>query len=483
MKHILLVVLAPLLVFVLIAAKPEKKYYDEVLRPQFHFSPPENWHNDPNGLIFFEGEYNMFYQYNPNGKEWGYMHWGHTVSKDLVHWEHMPIALFPDNDSKDIKDFTAFSGTAIVDETNLLNFQKGDIKTLIAFYTCYKGGQRIAYSTDKGRNWEKFEGNPVIPFDETDDARDPKVFWHNPSQKFVMVLYREPDKDESKRGFSFYTSTNLIDWDFKNHMVGFYECPDLVELSVDNRPEDKRWVLIDGDGSYIIGSFDGETFKSESEKLPGDFGANFYATQTWSNIPKEDGRTIQIAWMRDGKFPGMPFNGQMSFPCELSLKKVNDKIRLIRKPVKEIELLHGKNYNWENKNIIPGLDENLIKKVKGDCFHITATLDIKTSDMFGFMIRTGRKSAGAELLYNVKKGTLSCLGKTVSLNPIDGKIYLEVLVDRSSIEVFCNKGIAVLSGCFVPDAKSEGMLLFTQGGELMVDQLDINEINSVWRKE
>lgn len=475
--------LALFVAIVFMAGKPEKKYYNELYRPQFHFTPEKNWHNDPNGLVYYKGEYHMFYQYNPKGNEWGFMHWGHTISSDLVHWEHLPIALYPDESSEDKVNCTAFSGSAIVDTNNLLGNQVGEEKTLVAFYTSQNCGQRIAFSTNKGRTWEKFEGNPIIPFKENDDARDPKVIWHEPSQKWVMVLYRKTSEDDKTKGVSFYTSENLVDWEWKSHIHGFYECPDLVKLQVTNRPEEFKWVLFDGDGSYIMGSFDGETFSPESPKLKSDNGKNYYATQTWSNIPEDDGRTIQIAWMKGGKFPEMPFNGQMSFPCEISITKFNSGYKLVRKPVDEIKEIYGKHYKWDNENIIPGINENLLKKVDSDCFHLVGEFDIKTSDNFGIMVRHSKKTPGTEILYNVKRGTLSVLGITVPLMPINNKIKIEILVDRTSVEVFANNGQTNISNCFTPDEGSNDVLLFTNGGELGVDKLDVYEINSVWREK
>ncbi|MDD4108943.1 MAG: glycoside hydrolase family 32 protein, partial [Prolixibacteraceae bacterium] len=460
---------------------PEKDYYDELYRPQFHFSPEKNWHNDPNGLVYYKGEYHLFYQYNPKGLEWGYMHWGHAVSKDLVGWEHLPVALKPDEDSEDKVRCTAFSGSAIIDENNLLGKQNGDEKTIIAFYTSQHCGQRIAYSTDRGRTWNKYEGNPVIPFNEKDDARDPKVIWHEETQKYVMVIYRMTTEDENSRGVSFYTSGNLVDWEWQSHIFGFYECPDLVQMQVTNRPEELKWVLFDGDGSYLIGSFDGKEFTPESTKLKSDYGANYYATQTWTNIPEEDGRVIQIAWMRGGEFLGMPFKGQMTFPSELSLTKFNFGYMVTRKPVKEIELLHEKNFNWEDKNLIPGINENLVKKVNGDCLHIIGEFDLKTSSTFGFMIRKGKNDPGTELLYDVKRGTLSLLGSTAPLTPTDNKITLEILIDRASIEVFANGGQTVISNCFTPEERADNLVLFNHGGGLNVDRLDIFKVKSVWK--
>jgi sucrose-6-phosphate hydrolase SacC (GH32 family) len=481
MKYLSTAFASVLLAFMLVSFTPDKDYYDELYRPQYHFTPEKNWHNDPNGLVYYEGKYHMFYQYNPKGTEWGYMHWGHTVSTDLIHWEHLPIAIYPDDNSVDKEFCTAFSGSAIVDDNNLLGKQSGDEKTLVAFYTSKDCGQRIAFSTDKGMTWEKYSGNPIIPFDKNDDARDPKVMWHKETQKWIMVLYRKSSSDDKSKGVSFYTSENLTDWQWKSHIAGFYECPDLVKLQVTNRPDEWKWILFDGDGSYIIGAFDGENFTAESAKIKSDFGANYYATQTWSNVPAEDGRTLQIAWMRGGEFPGMPFKGQMSFPCEISLTKFSFGYKLVRKPIKEIELLHGKHQNWENKVLIPGINENKTKSVKGDCLHIIADFDIKTSDNFGFIVRNSKKTPGVEIAYNVKRGALTVLNSTVPIVPVDNKISIEILLDRSSIEIFANGGQTVISNCFTPAEGAEDVTLYTNGGELGITKLDIYELKSIWR--
>ena len=482
MKFPILILLFFIATYSATAAKPVK-VYNELYRPQFHFSPELNWQNDPNGLVFYKGEYHLFYQYNPFGNEWGFMHWGHAVSTDLVHWEQLPIALYPDNDSKDKEVCTEFSGSGLVDENNVTGLQKGEEKTILLFYTSQKCGQRMAYSNDKGRTWNKYEKNPIIAFNETDDARDPKVIWHEASKQYVMVLYRKPGSDDKQKGISFYTSKNLIDWEYKSHIPGFFECPDLVELPVNRRADDKKWVLFDGDGSYLIGTFNGEKFVAESPKLPGDFGSNYYATQTWSNIPEADGRTIQIAWMKGGTYPKMPFTGQMTFPCVLSLKKYTDGIRLIRKPIKEIELLHGKGEVWENKNLIPGINKNPTHKFDNDCMHIIGSFKLKTADTFGFVVRLDKKNNGTEIMYNVKTNTLSCLGSSVVVLPIDGSLKLEILLDRSSIEIFANDGKAVMSSCFLPLENANGIYLFNTGGELLVEKLEVYPMKSIWQVE
>lgn len=467
----------------LLALKSDKDYYNETYRPQFHFTPGKNWHNDPNGLVYYNGEYHMFYQHNPKGNEWGYMHWGHAVSNDLVRWEHLPLALYPDNNSEDKVNCTAYSGSAIVDEKNTLGKQKGNTKTLVAFYTSQNCGQRMAFSTDSGKTWEKFDGNPIIAFDKTDDARDPKVIWHEESQKWVMVLYRKTAENDQTKGISFYTSNNLIDWEWKSHLNGFYECPDLIQLKVTNRPDETKWVLFDGDGSYYIGSFDGETFSPESAKMKSDYGDNYYATQTWSNIPEDDGRTLQIAWMRGGSFPEMPFNGQMSFPCELGVTKFSYGYQLVRNPVRELELLHGKQYSWENKNLIPGINENILSKVSGDCLHIVGEFDLKTSDAFGFRIRRNRKTEGTEIMYNVNREILSVLNSSVPFKAVNKSLKMEILIDRASIEIFMNDGQTVISNCFTPTEGADDILLYTTGGELGIKKLDVYKVKSAWREE
>lgn len=480
-SYLLLILIG--LLFSLNSTAADKHPFNEPYRPQFHFTPEKNWMNDPNGLVYLDGEYHLFFQHNPQGDEWGFMHWGHAVSKDLVHWQHLPVAINPDSSSVDKEHCTAWSGSAIIDKKNLLGLQQGDTPVMVVFYTSKDCGQRIAYSTDKGRTWGKYKNNPVIPFSEKDDARDPKVFWYPKGERYIMLLWRKPDGNESTQGVSIYSSINLVDWNFESHLAGFYECPDMVELPVNRRADDTRWVIFDGDGSYIIGEFDGKKFVPQSPKIPGDYGNNYYATQTFGNIPKKDGRTIQLAWMRGGKYPKMPFNGQFTFPCELSLKTYLDGIHLVKTPVKEIDLLHGKEQVYENKNLIPGLNKNLIRGVKGDCLDIRGTFNLKTVSSFGFVLRHSKKSSGLEVRYDATKHALSCLGREVTLNPEDGKIRLEILLDRTSIEIFGNDGKVVMSSCYTAEPDGKDVVLYNRGGELMVDKLEIYPMKSMYEKK
>ncbi len=461
----------------LISAKPDKNYYNEKLRPQFHFTPEKNWMNDPSGLVWYDGEYHLFYQHNPFGLDRGFMHWGHAVSKDLVRWEHLPVALTPDEGSADTIRCTAFPGSAVVDQNNVAGLQKGDDKTLLAFYTSQECGQRLAYSNDKGRTWTKYEKNPLIAFDN-DDARDPKVFFHQPSGKWVMALYRCPGNDKKKQGISIYTSSNLLDWEFQSHVEGYYESPDLFEIPLDGQTDQKKWVLLGADGAYQVGTFDGKTFTPETKKRRLDYGRNFYASQTWSNQP--EGKLIQVAWMKGGEYPGMPFNGQLSFPTELSLRTTHDGPALCRKPIAAIASLYDQSTKKEDKNYLPGLKTNLLGSLKGDAFHIKAVFDPKTSDVFGFVVRSGKTSSGMEIRYETAKNNLYVNGSEMIVRPVDGKIEMEILVDRSSIEIFCNGGEQVISTCFTPEAGDEDLVLLTQGGELYVKSLEIYKLRSAW---
>ena len=456
----------------------DKKYYDEKYRPQYHFTPEKNWMNDPNGLVYYGGEYHLFYQYNPNGTEWGFMHWGHAVSKDLVHWEHLPIAITPDDDSTDKSRCTAYSGSAIVDENNTAGLQQGSEKTLLIYYTSWECGQRLAYSNDKGRTWKKYSKNPLIPAAK-DDARDPKVFFHKPSGNWIMVLYRKPDNVDANQGISIFTSKDLVIWELQSHVVGFYECPDLIQLPLDGDKGNQKWVILAGSGEYKVGSFDGKVFTPESPLKVLDHGKNFYATQTWSNHPS--GKIVQLAWMRGGEYPEMPFNGQMTFPCELSLRTTKSGITLCKKPIEALSLLHEKGLVKKKKNIIPGLKGNLLSGISGGSIHLKAKLNPSTSDGFGFIVRNGKKEIGTEIRYDTAKKMLELMGSRAVVEPKEGIVELEILIDRSSIEIFANGGEVVFSTCFTPVENDQELTFWTQGGEVMVEEMEAYELNSAWK--
>jgi fructan beta-fructosidase len=432
--------------------------YAEKHRPQFHFTSRRGWLNDPNGLVYFNGEYHLFYQHNPYGWSWGNMHWGHTVSKDLVRWQELPIALYP----KTFGDW-AFSGSAVVDRGNTSGFGSDKEPALVAAFTSTGRGECIAFSTDRGRTWKEFDGNPVVKH----SGRDPRLFRHETSKQWVMAVF---DEFQGKHWIAFHTSPELKKWTFQSRIEGYFECPDIFELSVDGKKDATKWVLYAADGKYAIGSFDGKQFKTESGKHSLWHG-NFYAAQTFSDAP--DGRRIQIGWGNGIAFPGMPFNQQMTVACKLTLRTTPDGIRMFAVPVREIETLHGDNHAWSNVVVKPG--QNPLEKIRGDLFDIRAELSADGAGNFGFTIR------GTPVVYDVKKQTISVKGVTAPLKPLDGRIRLRMLVDRGSVELFANDGaVAISVGAIPPD--NDKSLEFYSRGETKVIALEVFEMKSPWQK-
>lgn len=455
----------------MLTASPEEifnaAFYHEALRPQFHFSPQRNWTNDPNGMVFYKGTYHLFFQHNPIGVDWGNMSWGHAISKDLVHWKELPVALFPD------KNGTCFSGSAIVDWHNASGLQQGKESTLIALYTGApvpadpkgpKFTQCLAYSNDGGYVWKKYDKNPVLP-NVVGDNRDPKVIWHEPSKQFVMALFLD------KNDYALFGSKNLTEWNrlCDIPMAPSAECPDFFEMPVEGSLNETRFVFTGADFGYLIGSFDGKTFKPETERLRNEFGGNYYAVQTYSDIPEKDGRRIQIGWMNGGKYPEMPFNQQMSFPSELTLKRTPEGLRLFRMPVREIKKLREAATVWRNK----ALQGVAVIKPQVDCVEINAEIDPGNASEFGFRVH------GQEIKYNAAKKTITCLGKEAPVQPEAGRIKLVILVDRTSIELFANDGKITMSSCYLPEKGKDSLEVFS-AGEFRFVSLKAYSLQSIW---
>ena len=439
--------------------------YREPLRPQFHFSSRRGWNNDPNGMVFYDGEYHLFYQHNPYGTGWGNMHWGQTISEDLVHWTEQPVAIYPDELG------TIFSGSAVVDEANTTGFQTGEHKPLVAAFT-YAGPtftQGIAYSTDRGRSWTKFDGNPVIDNITGGGDRDPRIFWHEPTGEWVMVLYLD---EENNQRFGFFTSPDLKAWALQSELPGFFECPDLFELPVDGDPGNTRWVLHGAAGEYLVGQFDGKTFTPEQERLPLSRGNCFYAAQTFSNVPADDGRRIQIGWGQVN-VSGMPFNQMMLLVTELTLRSTADGVRLCAMPVNEVEALYGTRHTWSDETVGEGV--NLLSDLSGDLFDICAEIAVGDAKTITFNIRD------TAVTFDVAAETLTCGDKTAPLTPADGMIKLRLLIDRTSIEIFANDGLVYMPMSAIPTDDNRSLALTVTGGEAKVASLDVRELQSIWQ--
>jgi len=437
--------------------------YKEINRPGFHFTSRRGWNNDPNGLVYYDGEFHLYYQHNPYEIFWQNMHWGHAVSKDLIHWQELPDALYPDELG------TMYSGSAVVDFNNTTGWQIGEEKPIIAAYTAAgpeKQVQCIAYSNDRGRTFTKYEGNPVIDSFEkwnSGSTRDPKIFWHEDSGKWVMVLYE-------KDGISIYNSDDLKTWIYRSHIRGFYECPDLFPLPVDGNQNIIKWVMYGASGTYMIGKFDGKAFTPETGKLQ-YFTGEMYAAQTYSDIPESDGRRIQIGWGRI-VHPGMPFNQMMTFPTELTLRSTRNGIRLHSEPIREIEKLYVKSHSW--KDLTGGEANEKLKSLSGNLFHIKLTVELQERMDFRFM-KDGSSLASYSFNFNTLNG--SFFGGEQIENMM---ISLELLIDRTSVEIFADSGrFSVIEP--LPEPKNrDGLAIDTRGTKMQVHLLEVHELKTIW---
>ncbi|MHC4130780.1 MAG: glycoside hydrolase family 32 protein [Planctomycetota bacterium] len=465
-----------------------KNVYKEKHRPQLHFSSMRGWINDPNGLVYYDGEYHLFYQHNPYGYYWGNMHWGHAVSTDLVYWKQLPEALY----SHELGGI--YSGSSVIDYKNTSGFKTGENDVMVAIYTTTKAingrdadCQNIAYSNDKGRTWTEYKNNPVIG-DRTEvlgtyNARDPKVFWHEPTGKWVMVVFE-------RIGHSIFTSDDLKDWEYQSHIQTFWECPELFELPIDGHPKNTKWVMYDVSGDYIIGDFDGRTF---TEKL-GRFNyiqGKFFAAQTFTNVPSHDGRRIQIGWAEipgwaDIPEPPVPYNGLMTFPTELTLRTTKNGVRMFNEPVKELEKLQKKGHKWENLTREQANEK--LKAVNANLLHVKCEIENINSIAYSIIF-------DEDVLYYTLKPNLFYYNEEVSeagsyqikyLPELGSNtMFYEIIVDRTSLEVFVDHGrfTMVLPRKLNPDKK--GMRFEAGDGgqtinDIKINKLQVYEMKSIW---
>jgi sucrose-6-phosphate hydrolase SacC (GH32 family) len=445
------------------ALKGSDNLYHEALRPQIHFSARRGWLNDPNGLVFLNGEYHLFFQHNPYGWNWGNMHWGHAVSRDLVHWEERAEALYPDRFGP------MFSGSAVVDWKNTSGLGKPGEPPLVLFYTAAGNPtvQCLASSTDGGRTFEKFDGNPIVK-QFTPGNRDPKVLWHEPTKQWVMVLYVEIEKEHT---IHFLTSPNLKDWTVTDIVKGLFECPDLFELPVDGDAKNNKWVLTAASSEYIVGTFDGRKFTAESGKLPGHRGRGFYAAQTFSDIPPSDGRRIQIGWLQ-APSPGMAFNQAMTVPLQLQLIGTAEGPRLTFSPVRELEALRGKAQRVADVALKAG-DPNPLAEAKGELFDIVLACAPAAESELTLKVR------GVPIVYNAGAQELIVNGHKAPARLRDGKLELRILADRTAFEVFAND-LTYVPMPVIPKAEDRTIEVSVKGGPVKVQSLAAWELKSIW---
>jgi sucrose-6-phosphate hydrolase SacC (GH32 family) len=448
----------------------DEKTYMEKYRPGFHFTAKKGWINDPNGLFYYDNNYVMFYQYNPLGCTWGNMHWGHAVSSDLVHWEEKGIALYPDHFG------TMFSGSAIIDTKNVSGLKENENDVVLLFYTAAgntseasKGQpftQCLAYSTDRGKSFTKYCKNPLIK-EIASGNRDPKVIYYEQKDIYIMALYLEGNK------FSLLSSKNLLDWTQIQTitMPNEAECPDFYPLPVNDDDKNIKWVLIGASDKYLVGSFNGHKFSSETELKRLHYGNGSYASQSWSNVGSEDGRRIRLAFS-SLEIPSMPFRSSMTFPCEMKLKTFLEELFLCTYPVKEIEDLYRKVNTIQDILLVCG--DKYTEKLTGRFYDITIKLSIKNETSFKLSI------FGLSVEYNSSKNELKCFENCAPAECYDGCIDLRILIDVANTEIYINNGKAFMSMGYLQDYNINRLELQVMGNSIVIKEMKIAELKNIW---
>lgn len=436
--------------------------YGGKYRPIAHYTARRGWLNDPNGLVFYNGKYLMFYQHNPVATTWENMHWGAAVSSDLIHWEECDDALFPDEMG------TIFSGCAIVDKKNVTGLKQGDADTVLFFYTCAgstseasKGKpftQNLAYSTDGGKTLIRYK-KPLIE-QIVGGNRDPKVIYYEPDDSYIMALFLDGHE------FALFKSKNLLDWNEiqRIELPEDAECPDFYPLPENGNRNKMKWVFSAASDRYYIGNFDGITFISETEQLRLNYGNNSYAAQSWSDIP--GGRRIRTAFATV-VIPGMPFGSCMNIPQEISLKTVNSALRLCVQPVPEIKKLYLNAETFENFEVN---DTHIFKhKVSSKCCDI----DLKIKGDNSFMLTL----FGLDIEYRADENTLRCIDKEAPVQGENGLITLRLIFDTVYTEIFADSGSVFMGMTYIQDYSLNRITVSSQNA--LIERLTVSEMGKM----
>ena len=477
--------------------------YNEKYRPSYHFSPLSGWMNDPNGMVYNNGEYHLYYQHNPYGSRWSNMNWGHASSKDLIHWEYQTEAIAPDSLG------SIFSGSAIMDKKNTAGFGEN---ALIAIYTSAgkTQTQSIAYSTDNGKTFTKYSQNPVLADPKIVDFRDPKVFWHNKSNQWVMAL-------ATSQTISFYGSKNMKEWNKLSEFGegigdhgGVWECPDLFPLKYNGQD---KWVLLvsinpggPNGGSatqYFIGDFDGQNFKPDmSVPYPIwiDYGRDNYAGVTWSNIPDSDGRRLFIGWMSNWDYanfvPTLNFRSASTLPRELKIGNNGKNLVLRNVPAKEVENLRAEN-PVAIKNIAVDKSYSIDKLLDNNngAYEIVMTIKPQSATNVSFALENS-KNESISFKFDIASETLSVdrsksgvvnftdnFGSENIKSPLVKKdtYTIRLFVDKASTELFVNDGDLVQTNIVFP-TEPYNKLVFKADNNISVENVNIYKMKNATLK-
>lgn len=442
--------------------------YREPLRPQYHFTSRRGWLNDPNGLVWQDGRWHLFYQHNPYNRGWDNMHWGHATSTDLFHWQEHPTALFPDHEGY----MYSGSGFAVSKKQTDIPFKPDVVMGLAytaegtrSYVPGQKTDQRLALSTDGGKTFRKYSDQPVVPHHVAEN-RDPKVFWHEPTKRWIMALYHDGNE------YGIYVSPDLVKWERTStyNIPGDSECPDLFPLAVDGDPKNTRWVAWGANGRYLLGEFDGRTFTPKGGSQRHYFGSS-YAGQSYDNAP--EGRRIHIGWMRDDRgFDDAPFNLQMSLPLEFHLNKDSKgSLRLRAEPAREIVSLREKSREWKALEVKDG-DAELFKDLSGAQFEINAVIDAASSaSEIGFLICGDHPAVW-------RKADQTFTGMEGPQEPVGGKLNVRIFVDTVSMEVFVNG--SYFARYLRQKSGAPQIRVVAKDGSVKFDSLEVHTLRSIW---
>lgn len=465
----------------------------EMFRPSFHFTPQYGWMNDPNGLVYKDGTYHLYYQYNPYASVWGNMHWGHATSTDLIHWTHQPVAVYPDALG------AAFSGSAVVDKQDDAGFGAGSI---IAFYASAGDRQTIsmAYSNDNGMTYKKYSRNPVVT-SGLQDFRDSKVFYYAPSSKWIMIV-------AAGQEMQFYSSENLKDWTFESNFGkgvgchdGVWECPDMMELPIEGTNA-KRWVLIcninpggPAGGSatqYFVGSFDGKRFVNDSPATKWmDYGKDHYATVAWNDAPQ--GRHIVLAWMSNWQYaqvvPTMQYRSGNSVPRELSLYREKGEMYIKCAPVEELLALRKERISRRSITVASNYSiKNMLQHNDG-AFEIEMTLENNNAKMMCFELKNA-KGEKVTCYFDVAKN-LFAMDRTESGNVSFSKDFpcttfaptaarklhtVRLFFDKSGIEIFGDDSHYVMTNLVFPSEPYNQLDFIAKQGTFKIKTLNVYKL-------
>jgi len=481
-------------------------------RPVYHFTAPKNWINDANGLIYANGQYQLFYQYNPFGADPGHLSWGHATSPDLLHWAPQPVALteYPNADGSNTM---IFSGSAVADKDNTSGlFPAGTKDGLVAFYTGHverpgvvlRQHQNLATSRDHGLTWQRYAGNPVLDIDSK-EFRDPKVFWYAPQQKWVMATVKA-----DRQQIHLYESKNLKNWTFLSrwgragNTVREWECPDLFELPVPGGGT--KWVLLISAGNpaeefrgqqYFLGNFDGRAFTPDQaydEPTYVDFGKDFFAGVTFTDAPAN--RRILVGWTNDWAYArdvptGTTWRGNFAVPRELSLRRTPQGLALVQQPVPELRQLGKEAVRLKNQALRPG-PAGYEVPFRGESYDLELTLKPGLARMLALNVLQG-EAERTTLRYDVARQELT-LDRThsgnVAFNPLfastvetahvplqNGQLQLRVLVDKSVVEVFAQDGQTTLTDLVFPKEHTGRISLTADGGPAQLSALRLTDLS------